>query len=238
VTDGAVTEAGVTVDDPAIDPDGETTDDEVDLSKVTVTAFDEEGAGAADIKATDDTGGGSEAAAAGDAGNAADNKTEPQKPSGSKDAAASAPKAPASSAPAKEADKPGPEPTPVPSEEAGDITVTVGADCRTLAEKSPALAEKLSDNGVILAGASVTLKSGASPLDALKASGVSFAGKTYISSLGGLSEKDVGPKSGWVYSVNGKYPGVGVALYKLKDGDVLQFRYTLNGGADVKAVMP
>jgi hypothetical protein len=137
-----------------------------------------------------------------------------------------------------EKDKPKSTPAAKPGEKETDITVTVGVDCKTLAADDPDLADKLSEDGVILAAKSVTIKSGESALAALKASGISYVGTSYVSSINGLSEMDAGPKSGWVYSVNGVYPGVGVAGYKPKDGDNIQFRYTLNGGADVKAVIP
>ncbi|MDR2486791.1 MAG: DUF4430 domain-containing protein [Clostridiales Family XIII bacterium] len=128
--------------------------------------------------------------------------------------------------------KPPSKPADTQSEQ---ITVTVSADCKTLLAKNPDLAAKLSEDGVILAPKSVTLPAGSNVLDALKASGIAYVGSVYIASIGGLSEMDMGAKSGWVYSVNGTYPGKGVAGYKLKDGDDVRFRYTLNGGADVKS---
>lgn len=48
----------------------------------------------------------------------------------------------------------------------------------------------------------------------------------YISSVGGLAEFDGGPRSGWLYSVNGKDPDVGIASYVLSNGDSIVLRYT------------
>jgi hypothetical protein len=114
------------------------------------------------------------------------------------------------------------------------ITVSIAADCLTLFDSDPELAGYVSNNGVILDKKDVTIADGDTVYDVIKASGVTFVGKTYLSSIGGLSEGDVGAKSGWMYSVNGAFPAIGVTSYKVKDGDVVQFRYTLNGGADVK----
>jgi hypothetical protein len=116
----------------------------------------------------------------------------------------------------------------------GDITVSIAADCLTLLGSDPELARQVSNEGVILGQKNVTLKTDASVYDVIKASGIAFAGKTYISSIGGLSEGDGGGKSGWMYSVNGAYPPVGVTKYVVKNGDSVRFCYTLDGGNDVR----
>jgi len=60
----------------------------------------------------------------------------------------------------------------------------------------------------------------------------------YIESLGGLAEFKYGPSSGWVYVKNGVYATVGVGNNSatVSQGDVVELYYTLNGGADVKAL--
>jgi hypothetical protein len=113
------------------------------------------------------------------------------------------------------------------------ITCTVTVDCKTLYAVDPDLAAKFGTNGVMLAKKTVTLKKGATAYDALKASGIKFVGKTYISGIGGLSEGDITSESGWVYNVGGVFPGVGVTVFELKDGDSVAFRYTIDGGPDV-----
>ncbi|HWQ41474.1 MAG TPA: cell wall-binding repeat-containing protein [Desulfosporosinus sp.] len=47
-------------------------------------------------------------------------------------------------------------------------------------------------------------------------------------SFGGdwLGEFDNGPNSGWMYTVNGKHPSLGLREYKLKDDDVVVWHYT------------
>ncbi|GLX68066.1 S-layer homology domain-containing protein [Paenibacillus glycanilyticus] len=55
----------------------------------------------------------------------------------------------------------------------------------------------------------------------------------YVKSIAGDGEFDHGEGSGWKYNVNGVYPGFGASQYVLKDGDVIQWRYTTNLGADL-----
>lgn len=61
-------------------------------------------------------------------------------------------------------------------------------------------------------------------------SGNSRLGTVYIRSIGGLSEFDYGKKSGWTYTVNGKYPNVSCSDYKLSENDTVCWIYT-DGGA-------
>ncbi|WP_088042314.1 Ig-like domain-containing protein [Bacillus sp. EAC] len=51
-------------------------------------------------------------------------------------------------------------------------------------------------------------------------------GGNYISTINGLSEFDGGPNSGWLYSVNGIDPNIGVGQYVLNNGDNIVIRYT------------
>lgn len=51
-------------------------------------------------------------------------------------------------------------------------------------------------------------------------------GTVYISGVNGLSEFDNGKNSGWMYTVNGTHPEVGVSARYLKDGDEIIFHYT------------
>ena len=55
----------------------------------------------------------------------------------------------------------------------------------------------------------------------------------YIEGINNLYEFDVGELSGWMYSVNGWYPNYGCSRYALKDGDVVEWRYTCDLGLDV-----
>lgn len=55
----------------------------------------------------------------------------------------------------------------------------------------------------------------------------------YVQGIDGVGEFDGGEKSGWMININGYYPNVGVDKQKLKDGDAIQWRYTLDYGNDV-----
>lgn len=52
------------------------------------------------------------------------------------------------------------------------------------------------------------------------------ADRNYISEINGLKEFDNGPNSGWMYTVNGIYPDLGVAEKTVSSGDVIIFHYT------------
>jgi hypothetical protein len=52
----------------------------------------------------------------------------------------------------------------------------------------------------------------------------------YISGINYIYEFDFGDLSGWTYTVNGKTPSVGASQYTLKDGDVIEWKYTLTLG--------
>lgn len=55
----------------------------------------------------------------------------------------------------------------------------------------------------------------------------------YIEGIGNLYEFDCGELSGWMYKVNGVFPNYGCSLYKLKNGDKIQWVYTCDLGMDV-----
>lgn len=55
----------------------------------------------------------------------------------------------------------------------------------------------------------------------------------YIEGIHNLYEFDCGELSGWMYKVNGWYPNYGCSRYLLKDGDVVDWRFTCDLGRDV-----
>ena len=78
--------------------------------------------------------------------------------------------------------------------------------------------------------ATVTLERGANVYDALVATGITHNARstvygTYVSAIDGLAERDRGPQSGWMYSVNGVTPMVACSGYELSDGDVVRWYY-------------
>ncbi len=77
----------------------------------------------------------------------------------------------------------------------------------------------------------VTVPKGSTVLDvtakALSLAGIPYTNEdNYISSVRGLKEFDNGALSGWMYTLNGKYPSLGVAEQKVSDGDKIVFHYT------------
>ncbi len=65
----------------------------------------------------------------------------------------------------------------------------------------------------------------------LDASGTS--GMMYLHGIGNIYEFDFGDLSGWVYAVNGESAAVGCDQYVLRDGDAIEWRYTLELGRDL-----
>ena len=112
--------------------------------------------------------------------------------------------------------------------------------------------DKLSDatkkiipaDGVILKLTSVKVKKDATVFDVLQKAArqnkvhleynYTPAYKTYyIEGIGNLYQFDAGNLSGWMYSVNDEFPGVGCSGYKVKDGDSIKWLYTCSFGKDV-----
>jgi flagellar hook assembly protein FlgD len=100
------------------------------------------------------------------------------------------------------------------------------------------------DKGYVVPSMSVVLQSGDTPWSVLKrtldSKGIVYKfkwydtyGSVYLQSIDGDGEFDHGSNSGWMYNVNGSYPGYGASSYVLKNGDNVQWRYTTNLGKDV-----
>ena len=88
-------------------------------------------------------------------------------------------------------------------------------------------------DGVMVSGLSLELTPGQTAFDALSQTGLAldYTGSpsrknVYLRGIGGLYEKDCGPSSGWVFSVNGAYPNTGCSNVALNDGDVVSFQFT------------
>lgn len=79
---------------------------------------------------------------------------------------------------------------------------------------------------------SFTVDSGAAVIDvfekALTEAGLTWKNGdgNYITEIDGLAEFSNGSLSGWLYTLNGKYPGLGVAEQTLRNGDKIVFHYT------------
>ena len=132
----------------------------------------------------------------------------------------------------------------------GKLTCTLEIRCDTLQGNLDKLTEGkaalVPEDGMLLPVTEVEFTGGNSVFDVfrqtLKNQKIHFEyvdasayDSVYIEGIGNLYEFDCGPQSGWMYSVNGTYPGLGCSGYTLADGDVIVFSYTLNLGADLGA---
>lgn len=143
--------------------------------------------------------------------------------------------------PAKESADQTPAQTPQP-QTPQTITCKIAIDCSTAYDAGYDLAAQVSSSGTILGTMAVEMPADATVYDLLqKAAGqrgipVSKTGsgnKVYVISINSIGEGDCGGESGWMYSVNGAYVMKGCSAQKLKDGDVVKWRYTLNRGKDI-----
>ena len=130
----------------------------------------------------------------------------------------------------------------------GKLTCTLEIRCDTLLENlermTPEKAALVPDSGILLETTEMEFSGGASVFDVFRKIlreeklhfeyvDASAYDSVYIEGIGNLYECDCGPQSGWMYSVNGIYPGLGCSAYTLADGDVIVFSYTCDLGADL-----
>lgn len=99
--------------------------------------------------------------------------------------------------------------------------------------------DSIPDDGTILEVTTYTGKEGFTVYDVLAAVTaahnpvipiVANADRSYVSSINNLTEKNVGPTSGWTYRVNGVLPMMAANQYKVKDGDVIKWIYVCQLG--------
>ena len=84
--------------------------------------------------------------------------------------------------------------------------------------------------GAGASSATVSLAAGSSVYDALAKTGISISASgsaygMYVSAIGGLAERQHGPMSGWIFSVNGVEPSVACSAYTLSAGDSIVWTY-------------
>ena len=132
------------------------------------------------------------------------------------------------------------------SSKGGNCTISI--ECSTILDHMEDLKETKKEfvpqDGWILKETQVSFKSGETVFDILKQicgeQGIHMASRYtplyksyYVEGINQLYEFDCGKNTGWMYSVNGKYPNYGCSSYKLEDGDKIEWRYTCNLGSDV-----
>ncbi len=129
-----------------------------------------------------------------------------------------------------------------------ECKVTIEIRCDTAIANGMNQQEKwkgiLPDDGCILKETEIALPENSTVFDALCAARDEYkihmeysGGKktAYIEGIGNLYERDGGRWSGWMYNVNGQYPDEGCSDYILQNGDRIQWNYTCDLGADLKA---
>lgn len=104
---------------------------------------------------------------------------------------------------------------------------------------NPGIRDAIPDDGTILEVTTYTGNEGFTVYDVLAAVTaahnpvipiVANADRSYVSSINNLSEKNVGPTSGWTYRVNGVLPMMAANQYTVKDGDVIRWIYVCQWG--------
>ena len=144
--------------------------------------------------------------------------------------------------------EPVPEGMPLPIEpdeiEIGDTTgtCTLSVSCSDVLENmdrlNPDKAELIPADGYIFPPTEVSFNEGESVFNVLrrtmKERGIHMEfvntpmyNSAYIEGINNLYEFDCDGDSGWKYRVNGWYPGYGCSRYMLKQGDVVEWIYTV-----------
>ena len=131
-----------------------------------------------------------------------------------------------------------------------EYTVTATIRCDTAIENGLGEEEKwkgvLPEDGCIFPETEIQIKEGETVFDVLcrirddYGIHMEYSGgkdSPYIEGIGNLYERDGGRWSGWMYSVNGTYPGVTCGEYELQDQDRIEWNYTCDLGMDLKSDM-
>ena len=134
------------------------------------------------------------------------------------------------------------------SPEAVESTCTLTVRCDTILENMQSLAvEKASlvpADGLIFHMENISFNPGESVFNVLSRElkrakihmefvNSPMYGSAYIEGIHNLYEFDCGELSGWMYRVNGLFPGYGCSKYILSPGDVIEWVYTCDLGRDV-----
>ena len=135
------------------------------------------------------------------------------------------------------------------SGEAGkEYSATLSIDCTTILSNADMLKEgkqrAVPPDGIIMASTKVLFHEGESAFDVLKRETMNnkihlefsltpVHNSAYIEGIGNIYEFDCGQLSGWSYLVNGTSMKESSSDYELKDGDIIEWRYSCNLGKDV-----
>lgn len=141
-----------------------------------------------------------------------------------------------------------PLPTTTPEEKPTEKYVTMSITVNTILNNMDKVSEGkkaiIPSNGVILGEVKVKIEDGDTVFDILKRETrknrihMDFVesplyGSAYIKGIANIYEFDAGDLSGWMYSVNGVFPGYGASNSKVENGDVIKWQYTCDLGRDL-----
>ena len=144
------------------------------------------------------------------------------------------------------------EPEDSKVEEETKYSCTLSIRCDTILNNMDLCAESkkaiVPADGTILSARTVTFSQGESVFDILQRecrenrihldfNFTSAYNSVYLKGIANLYEFDVGDSSGWMYRVNGWFPNYGCSRYQAQEGDVIEFLYTCDLGADVGQTM-
>lgn len=134
------------------------------------------------------------------------------------------------------------------TDENKSLTCTISVSCATVLNNLSYLKEEkkgiIPSDGIILSRRTVTFNEGESVFNVLQRemkrakihlefTSTPVYDSIYIEGINNLYEFDCGDGSGWMYSVNGVFPGYGCNQYKLNNGDEIKWLYSCNLGKDV-----
>ena len=141
-------------------------------------------------------------------------------------------------------------PTPAAPSPTGDFTVTLSVSVETLLDNLHLLDDEMHElvpgDGILFLSTEVPVFEGESVFDVLQremrqagihmtARNVPIYDSSYVEAIGNIFEFDAGGLSGWMYSVNRIFPGVGSSQHILNPGDVVEWLYTIDLGRDIGA---
>ena len=142
-------------------------------------------------------------------------------------------------------------PDPVPPEEQEvtrkELTCTLEIRCDKLignAELDPDKVELVPADGLLFTVSDVVFYEGESVFNVLQRTmkqhkqhlefvQTPLYNSAFVEGICNLYAFDAGALSGWMYSVNGVFPNYGCSQYVLQAGDVIQWHYTCDLGADL-----
>ena len=125
------------------------------------------------------------------------------------------------------------------------IAINCEAILDNMDKLDPDKAELVPENGILFAAEGIAFEPGETVFGLLRRTTrenkihMEFVnspdGSSYIEGIGNIYEFDCGELSGWLFKVNGEFPGMSASQYELVNGDAVQWVYSCDLGRDVGA---